>query len=340
MNRAALAVGLTALLGLFAVNASAQHGSIMGKVLDQDGKPVEDAVVQVSSPTGATAPLTGKTNGKGEFGIATSQTPGPWDLTILKPGFAAYKHSEQIRATLGGVPVNLGTIKLMPPTAGSKRVVTQEELAKMQAENKALQAQFKQAVQLTEEAETASAAGDSATASAKYDQALTTYNEMLAKNPDIAELHHNIGYVLGRTKKWAESAEAYAKAAKMKPDMAGDYASAAVGYANSNQRDKAIEILNEGVKENPTNARLLVSLGEFYYNGAQYPEATVALKKAQELDPTSADPLYFLGMIAVSQGRTQECIALLEKYLSLGPTNTNSVQAAKGVLSALKPAKK
>ena len=340
MNPFVLAVGLTVSIGFIAADASAQHGSIIGKVVDQSGQPVADAVVKVVSPTDRTRPFDSKTNGKGEFGVVTAQIAGPWELTITKPGYAEYKHPDQILAPLSGSPTSLGTITLPTPGAASKKVVSPEEYAKLEAQGKALQAQFKQAVQLTEEAEVATAAGDSATASQKYDQALSLYNEMIAKNPDIAELHHNAGYILGRKKAWTEAAEAFVKAGSLAPTMANDYALAGTAYQNSGQRAKAIEVMIDGAQRNPSDVRIRIALGEAYYNGAQYADASAAFKKAQELDPAAPDPLYFLGMIAVSQGQTQECVTLLEKYLALNPSNSDHVRAAKGVIGALKPAKR
>jgi tetratricopeptide (TPR) repeat protein len=339
MKRVAFAVGLTVLLGLLAVDAAAQHGSVAGTVVDPNNQPVLDAVVKVSSPTGETRSFDAKTNKNGEFSIVTFQSKGPWVLTIKKEGYADYQFSEPLTIQLGGPPVKLGTLKLAPKDANTK-YVTPEEYAKLQAEAKAIQAQFQQAVVLSQEAETAQAAGDTAGADAKFDQALAIYNGMLATHPDLPEVHHNVGYIYGRRKAWAESAEAYLRSAKLKATMADDYAAAAVGLQNSSQRARAIEILTEGATQYPTNARIQLALGEVYYNGASYPEATAAFKKAQELDATLAEPLYYLGMIAVSQNRTQECIALLEKYLALKPTNTQTVEAAKGVLGALKPARK
>jgi tetratricopeptide (TPR) repeat protein len=339
MKRVAFAVGLTVLLGLFAVDAAAQHGSVMGKVVDPNDQPVADALVKVSSPTGETRSFDAKTNKNGEFGIVTFQSKGPWALTITKEGYADYQHFEPIVAALGGAPVKLGTLKIGSKDAKLK-YVSQEEYAKMQAESKAMQAQFQQAVLLSQEADTAMAAGDTAGANAKYDQALAIYSGITATAPDLAEPHHNVGYINGRKQAWAESAEAYIKAAKLKPTMANDYAAAAVGLQNSGQRARAIEVLNEGATQYPTNARIQLALGEVYYNSAKYPEATVAFKKTQELDATMAEPLYYLGMIAVSQNRTQDCITLLESYLALNPTNAQTVEAAKGVLGALKPAKR
>jgi tetratricopeptide (TPR) repeat protein len=339
MKRVAFAVGLTVLLGLFAVDAAAQHGSVTGKVVDASDQPVADAIVKLTSPTGETRPFDSKTNKNGDFGVVTSQSKGPWALTITKEGYADYQHPDPITASLGGAPVKLGTLKLAPKDAKTK-YVTPEEYAKLQAEAKVIQAQFQQAVLLSQEADTAIAAGDTAGGNAKFDQALAIYSELIAAKPDLAELHHNVGYIHGRKQAWTESAEAYLKAAKLKPTMANDYAAAAVGLQNSGQRARTIEVLNEGAAQYPTNARIQLALGEVYYNGAKYAEATAAFKKTQELDATLAEPLYYLGMIAVSQNRTQDCITLLESYLALNPTNAQAVEAAKGVLGALKPAKR
>jgi tetratricopeptide (TPR) repeat protein len=341
MKRVALAVGLTALLGLVAANASAQHGTVMGKVVDQDGQPIIGAVVKATSPKGDMRGFDAKTNKKGEFSLVILMHAGPWQLTITAPGYGEYKSREPFRVNLGGPPMELGEIKLFKAdVAGAPKYRTVDEDAKLVAENKAIQTQFNQAVLITQEADAALDAHDTATANAKYDQALAMLEALIVTYPQIAELRHNVGYIASRRKDWAKAAEAYSKAVELKPDLAEGYLYAAVAYGNMGNHAKVLEIVKEGVAKNPGNARLQIAIGEIYYNSTQYANATAALKAAQEIDPAAPEPFYFLGMIAVTQSRTQECITLLEKFLALNPSNPGQVQAAKGVLSALKPAKK
>jgi tetratricopeptide (TPR) repeat protein len=338
MKRVVLAVGIAAILGLFAADASAQHGNVTGKVVDQDGQPIVGAVAKLVSPKGDMRGFDAKTNKKGEFTIVVLMFAGPWQLTISAAGYDDYKLPEPFKVNLGGPPMEMGTYKLLKAGAAGAKYVTKEEAAKLQAENKAIQAQFAQAVQITQEGDTAMDAGDKATADAKYDEAVALYQQMITANPQISELQHNVGYIMARRKQWAQSAEAYAKAVELKPEMVGDYASAAVAYQNAGNRAKALEILKDGEAKNPTSGKIQVALGEVYYNGAQYPEGIAAFNKALELEPANPEPEYFLGMIAVVQNRTRDAIAALEKYLAANPTNAQNVEAAKGVLGALKPA--
>src|SRR5258708_20456662 len=51
----------------------------------------------------------------------------------------------------------------------------------------------------------------------KTDEAIAAYNEVLAKNPQIAEAHYNIGYLKGQQKDWAGAEAAYLKALEARP---------------------------------------------------------------------------------------------------------------------------
>jgi Flp pilus assembly protein TadD len=339
MKRFAVALGLILTLALGTTSAWAQSGSCSGKVVDQNGQPIPEVAVQFTHANNETRPYEGKTNKNGDFTVVTMQMAGPWMLTLKKPGYVPYQHPQPLTIPLRSTPTTLGTIRMWQEGApGAPAHVSPEEAAKRAAEIKAIQAQFKQAVLLTQEGLTASQANDAALAGQKFDQAMALYDEMLASHNDLPDVHHNVGYLFGQRRAWQQAGEAYFKAAQIKNDRIEDYLAAGVAFQNASQRPKALEVLNEGLANNPDNPKLLLALGVAQYNGAQYAAAEATITKSQTLDPASPEPLYYLGMIAISQGKTKESLTLLEQYVAANPTNPDNLQSAKDIMVALRPA--
>ena len=59
--------------------------------------------------------------------------------------------------------------------------------------------------------------GQPAQPEGKFDEAIAAYNEVLAKNPQVAEAHYNIGYLQAQKKDWAGAEAAYQKALEVRP---------------------------------------------------------------------------------------------------------------------------
>ncbi len=330
---------------LAASGAWAQNvGAVAGKVVDQDDKPIAGASIVLSLPENPKQYYKGESKKNGEFLLMTGQTSGPWKLTVQKEGYGDYAPAEPFRVPLGGAPLDLGVIRLGPAGTQSAPVaVTKEEAERLDLERRAFQAvrdSFDQAVKLTEEADAATAAGDGATSEQKLLAAAAIYKDLIEKVPDIAEIHYNYGIVLKKQQKWEEAAAEYVKAAEMKPEMIEAYAGAAEAYQKANQVGRTEEMLAKAVTDHPENGKIHYLRGMVLYHLGKYPEATASLKKSQELDPANPEPLFYLGTIAVSEGRTNDCLALLDKYLASNPTRKDNIETAKGLIQALKPAKK
>src|SRR5207247_744856 len=82
------------------------------------------------------------------------------------------------------------------------------------------------------------------TKTGKLDEAEAAHKELVAKQPSIPEIYHNLGYIYGQRKDWAKAEEAYKKALELRPI----YPDAATGlarvYQESGQSDKAMELMS------------------------------------------------------------------------------------------------
>jgi len=317
MKRVYVAAGLVAGLLLSAPAGWAQStGAVRGRVLDDKGQPLPDAVVSLDYQGGVTRKFDTKTNKKGEF-TQVGLVPGGYRITASKDGFQGTYLDMRVGL---GEPTQLPDMKLTSKAAAQAAAGADTEKA-----NAALRELFAKANQLSGEG--------------KADEAIAAYQEVLAKNPQVAEAHYNIGYLHSQKKDWAAAEADYKKALEVRPGYTDAMSALARVYQDSGQTAKAAEFLAKAATDNPNDAKVQFSLGVFYLNSGRAEEAAAAFNKAQGIDPANAEVYYYLGTLAVGQNKIPEAITSLEKYLSLNPTNAQNVATAQGLLQALKPKK-
>jgi len=291
-------------------------GAVRGRVVDEKGQSLPEAVVSLDFQGGVTRKFETKTNKKGEF-TQVGLVPGGYRITANKEGYVGTYIDTRVGL---GEPMQLPELKLTTKAAAQAAAGGEAEKA-----NAALRELFAKANQLSNEKKT--------------DEAIAAYNEVLAKNPQIAEAHYNIGYLRAQKKDWPAAEAAYLKALEVRPGYGEAISALARVYQDSGQAAKATELLTKAATDNPKDGKVQFHLGVFYLNAGKAEEATAAFQKAAEADPGNAEIYYYLGTLSVGQNKIPEAIASLEKYLSMNPTNTQNVATAQGLLAALKPKK-
>jgi tetratricopeptide (TPR) repeat protein len=313
MKRYLVAGGLLAALALLGPEASAQTGTARGKVLDDKGQALPDAVVTIEFQGGMTRKFDTKTNKKGEY-IQVGMQPGMYRLTANKEGFQPSYIDYKISL---GEPTYVPDFKLV-----SKAAAGQAAGGKAQEE---LGATFKKAAEMAQ--------------TGQLDQAEAAFKEILAKHPDLPEGYFNLGFIASQKKDWASAEAAYQKAIALKPAYGDAYVNLAKVYQESGRADKAMETIAQAAAANQDDPKVQFSLGVFHLNAGRPEEATAAFQKAATLDPQNAEAHYHLGTLAVGQNKVADAVAHLEKYLSMNPQNPQNVATAQALLAALKPKK-
>jgi tetratricopeptide (TPR) repeat protein len=292
-----------AALLLSASMASAQTGGVRGRILDDQGKPLEAVAVKMEFQGGMTLTFDTKTNKKGEF-MQIGLRPGTWKFTYTKDTYQVF--AAPMRISLGEATV-LPDTKLLPAKAGA-------------AGAEDIQKTFGEAVAKLQ-------AGD-------FDGAIAAFDAMIVKNPSLAEAHYNKGFAQYQKKDYA-AAEATLKHAL---EVRADYSDARVLLSNiytaQGQKDKAIEVMQTGISAN--DPKQLFNLALALLNSGKNDEANAAFLKVEAAEPANAEAQYYLATGALSAGRTEECVTRLEKYLTLGPKNDQNKATAEGLLAALK----
>jgi tetratricopeptide (TPR) repeat protein len=313
MKRFLAAGGLLLALALLGPEASAQTGTARGKVMDDKGQPLPDAVVNLEFQGGVTRKYETKTNKKGEF-TQVGMYPGMYRITVNKEGF---------QGTYTDYKISLGEPTYLPDVKLQTKAAAQAAAGGKAAED--LGNAFKKATELAQ--------------SGQYDQAEAAFKEIAAKSPNVPEIYYNLGYVAGQKKDWAAAEAAYQKALEIKPGYADAYTALARVYQESGQAQKAAELMTKAAAAGPDDGKMQFNLGIYHLNAGRSEEAIAAFQKAATLDPQNAEVYYHLGTLAVGQNKIADAVSNLEKYLSMSPTNQQNVATAQQLLAALKPKK-
>jgi tetratricopeptide (TPR) repeat protein len=309
MKRTLYAAALALGLAFLAAPASAQTGTVRGKVLDSEDKPIADAKVLIEFQGGITRKFEVKTNKKGEY-MQVGMQPGPYRLTATKDGY---------QGAAWDVHVHLGDPTEAPDFKLKTRAQAVEEAG---GPSPSLKEDFDKAVALTN--------------AGKFDEAEAAYKALLEKNPDIPELHQNLAYVYQQKKDVASAEAEYTKALELRPDSSDISAALAKLYTETGRPEKAMELMNKAAGENPNDAKAQFNRGIFLLNAQQQTEAIAAFEAAVKADPQMTEAYYHLGTLMVGQGKVPEAITYLEKYLGMNPTDAQNVATARGLLQALK----
>ena len=290
--------------------ASAQTGTARGKVLDEKGQGLADAAVLMEYQGPMTRKFETKTNKKGEF-TQVGMQPGVYRVTATKEGYAGSFVEAKI---ILGDPTYLPDIKLVPKAAAAAAAADKgmEEL----------RGGFEKANTLMNEG--------------KLDEAEAEFRALIAKNPTVPQLHHNLAVVLAKKKDAAGAEAEYLKALEVKPDYVDGYAALSNFYLASNQGDKAMELLNKALAAKPDDPKLQFQLGLAQFSSGQYEPAAATFTKVAAADATNAEAHYYLGTIALTSGKKAECVEHLEKYLSMKPASSQNAAVAPGLLQACK----
>jgi Flp pilus assembly protein TadD len=331
MKRIASFAGFAAVVFLIPAIAFAQQigqeGTIQGKVLDRDGKPLQGAIARVQnmSTNQIDEP---KTNKSGTYNVS-GLLQGRYKVTVIVDGYALMTRGEttgdEIFVTSGQeMTVNFDLRKApnTPPVAA----------APLPAANKG-----KVDKKASEEMRAAFNAGIAAMKAQNYDEAIKQFQLAAEKDSSQAAVFGNLGLAQLRTKKYADAVTAFKKSIALNPGDAGVHGSLTLALIESGKIEEAQQEAEEVAKLDPSKAaQSYYNLGATLSEKGKSKEAVELYKKAIEINPKYAPPYYQLGVAYFTSTDTiPAAIPILEKYIQLEPGGQNS-EAAKQLLNAAK----
>lgn len=311
ISRVAMIGALVLSLVALASPAFAQGGTLRGKVIDDQNKPVDGAKVTMVE-TGTNRKFETKTDSKGEW-RQIGLSPGNYTVTAEKDGLS---QMFEVRVGLDTKEVNFAL--------GQGGTMTAEQ-AKKEAER-------------VEGIKAAFAEGATLTNAGKLDEAITKFNEVLVEVPKCVECHVNLGAIHSRKQDWAKAEEHYKLALEMRPDSVESMNGLANVYNSQKKFKEASEMSAKAAKlggDTGASAESLYNQGVIAWNGNDFPKAQELFAAAIKADEKHAESHFMLGQVHLNLGKLPEAAKEFEAYLKLAP-NGPSAEKAKSNFEMLK----
>jgi tetratricopeptide (TPR) repeat protein len=295
-----------ALVTVLAPHAAAQNGSIVGTILDVQGKPWFGLNVEAVSEQGQK--FDAKTDAEGRYEIRNLRA-GAYKVTITTFPPPNDKQS----------PIQMGQLKV---TSGEEAKADMNFKDIMAKQGAAAQEQIKKNEEAKQKFEgmkahfTAGAALLAQEQKAKDDLNKATPDQRDAAKQNLKDL----------SDKAAAEFQAAQKAAPEKdPNQALIWGNLGQSYDLAGRNDEAAEAYQQAVNAKPDNPDFYNNLGNVLARAGKIDEARAAYSKSAELDPTKAAMAWRnFGISLYNANRGADAIEPLQKSAELDPKNAQT----------------
>ncbi len=288
-----------------AVPALAQfQGKVSGRVLDQEGKPVEKAEVTIVSQKTSKIRYDLKTDAQGHF-IQIGLMPGYFMISVKKAGYAP-----------GSSEIHVG--------------VAGEETFEIRL--KSIQAEAERSYSA---ADKAFLKGNKLFGELKYAEAADAYGEAVGLDPENWGYRLNLGLAQKKLDKPEEALASFRKAAELNPESYSANKEVGEALAKTDLFAEARPFYEKAAGLSPDDPDAQYNMGVCLVNLGEAEAALPRFEKAVELKPDYADAYYQMGTILIGQNKVTDAVASLEKFVSLAPDHEKA-GLAKQLLEYLK----
>lgn len=304
--------GAAALL-LAAVSVAQAQATVLGEVINYEGKPFANVtVILKSDDVGTTYEL--KTDRAGQFVQAGLRT-GVYSIT-LKAGEQVIMQGYQTRVVSGdnNVVLNLKEMKEKQEKEHTAVAAERKKQEEEQGKFSAMKSHFEAGIMALNEAKQVGSqiprtpAAERAPLQERYAQlsqtAATEFEAAQkaapAKDPNLHTVMANLAQAYEGSGKYAEAAAAYEKAVALKPEP-GYFLGMGTSLARAGKLEEAGAACDKvGAMDKNMAATCWRNIGIVFYNANDMGKAVGPLRKATELEPNHAQTWYLLGAALVN----------------------------------------
>ena len=155
--------------------------------------------------------------------------------------------------------------------------------------------------------------------SERFEPAAASLKRFLALEPQHAEGHSRLGWLLWRLGRLDESVAAHRRATQLAPNLASAWARLGLSLQARDEHDEALEVLRHAVRLDPDLADAQVNLGLEYYGRGMGEDAIGCFRRAVTVDGRLADAWVNLGLVMQEAGEIAAPMAVNDFALAIAP---------------------
>lgn len=296
------------------------RGRISGDVVDENGQPVEGALIVVESLKTDTK-FQSTSDESGHFAVAGMGT-GYWRITASKEGYTNSSVDMNVRQLTRNPSITL-TLKKM---SGFAALMADEESFQL----------FDKGNLLMEEE--------------KYEEALEIFEEFKTEYPEIYQVHINIGNCYFNKGELDKAESEFKLVLDKTMEMHGDYESdpatslrALTGlgklYIQKGDFEKGQEYFVKALEISPEDEVTAYNVGQIYFSNQRPDEAIKYYKLAIQIKGDWSMPYLKLGYAYLNKGDFDAALDHLNKFVEMDPENPE-VPQTRNMIAAIEKIKK
>ncbi len=288
--------GLVAALMLFGVQAAwAQMGTgrVSGTVRDTSGNPIEGATITVTSGDSERT-LEAVTDANGRWAILGFRSR-PYDFSVRAAGFQPYNYQAQMRQAGRNPDMDL----VLEPAAMGRSAGTGGGLMG--------------------EAQELFQAG-------RWEEALAKFDEVLAADPSMYQVHLNRGTVLRELGRPEDAKAAFQMVLDQEPDSAAALVSMAEIAVAANDLDTAVEYFKTAV-DNTDDEVIPFNVAAIYFQNGNVDEAIEYFEIAAERKMDWAEPHLEIAKAFLNKGDFASARMHLNMVVEIEPDGASAAMA-------------
>lgn len=306
---------LLILMNLTFAQAGRGRGRIGGKVVNEDGIPIQSAKIIAYFAQNESIEREATTNDKGEWSIIGLGS-GRWIITVSAKGYEPEISDVNVKQLERNPKITL-TLKKIDKI--NRAIISDESsFAIMEKANKLLREK-------------------------KYSEALTAYQQILEKNPSAYQAHLSIGTCY---KELGDLNEAIVELNIVLEKSAGDdvramdmranaYSSLGECYLKKDDFEKAEDYFKKSIEANPKNEVTVYNVGELYFSNQRIDEAIQYFGMSARIKPDWGYPYLKLAYAFLNKADYADAEINFQRFLDLEP-EAPEVPQVKKMLEYLK----
>lgn len=281
-------------------------GRINGRVIDETGNPIENAIIVAQSLKHKETKLKGESDVKGNWAIAGLGS-GFWRITATKRGYGS-----------SFVELNVQQLQINPPIIFTLKKATGAAV-----------------FLVDEEARAALDQGNKLLEEKKYDEAIAAFQELLATYPDVYQVRLNLGQCYAKKDDADKATEQFSKVLDEIKSAFTDYkedpassSGALSGLAEvalkKGDLKAAQDYFSQALEISPKDEILAYNVAELYFAHQEIDNAIKYFLQAVELKKDWSPPYLKLGYAYLNKGENEKALESLAKFVELDPESPDA----------------